>query len=34
MVAAAAVEGTVTDCRRFFDDAPTVSATDVEEVAD
>jgi 3-isopropylmalate/(R)-2-methylmalate dehydratase large subunit len=35
MVAAAAVEGEVTDCRRFLgDDAPTVSATDVEEVAD
>jgi 3-isopropylmalate/(R)-2-methylmalate dehydratase large subunit len=35
MVAAAAVEGEVTDCRRFFDDdAPTVSAGDVEEVAD
>jgi len=34
MVAAAAVEGEVTDARRFFDDAPTVSADDVREVAD
>jgi len=36
MVAAAAVEGKVTDCRRFFDDegTRTVSAADVEEVAD
>ena len=35
MVAAAAVEGEVTDARRFFDDdVQTVSATDVEEVAD
>jgi 3-isopropylmalate/(R)-2-methylmalate dehydratase large subunit len=36
MVAAAAVEGEVTDCRRFLDDdgARAVSATDVEEVAD
>ncbi|PSP82840.1 3-isopropylmalate dehydratase large subunit [Halobacteriales archaeon QS_1_68_17] len=35
MVAAAAVEGEVTDVRRFFDDrARTVSADDVEEVAD
>ena len=35
MVAAAAVEGEVTDARRFLsDDARTVSPTDVEEVAD
>jgi 3-isopropylmalate/(R)-2-methylmalate dehydratase large subunit len=34
MVAAAAIEGEVTDCRRFFEDAHTISATDVEEVAD
>jgi 3-isopropylmalate/(R)-2-methylmalate dehydratase large subunit len=35
MVAAAAVEGEVTDPRRFLDsDARTVTATDVEEVAD
>jgi len=36
MVVAAAVEGEVTDCRRFLDDdaARTVSADDVEEVAD
>jgi hypothetical protein len=35
MVAAAAVEGEVTDARQFFDDdVPTVSPNDVEEVAD
>ncbi|MES3517407.1 MAG: 3-isopropylmalate dehydratase large subunit [Natronomonas sp.] len=35
MVAAAAVEGEVTDARRFFDDrATTYTADDVEEVAD
>jgi 3-isopropylmalate/(R)-2-methylmalate dehydratase large subunit len=34
MVAAAAVTGEVTDARRFFDDAPTVHSTDVEEAAD
>jgi 3-isopropylmalate/(R)-2-methylmalate dehydratase large subunit len=34
MVAAAAVEGEVTDCRRFSEGAPAVSAADVEEVAD
>ncbi len=36
MVAAAAVEGELTDCRRFVDDegATTVSADDVEEAAD
>ena len=35
MVAAAAVEGEVTDCRRFFEDsARTVTADDVSEVAD
>ena len=35
MVAAAAIEGEVTDCRQFFDeDARTVSADDVSEVAD
>jgi len=35
MVAAAAVEGEVTDARRFFDsETPTVTANDVEEVAD